>query len=324
MFDVDVQKDLKGFINGQIKKLYEEFKTKVQINKELCSLIRLDYQDDSMPNYKDSLVAHYYLLRYLPAYISEYYWIYNILLKKHNVPVNFSVLSLGSGNGLDYIALEFALQDKYKKNSRKNIKQKIFHQGVDILTWPINYSHNSVFEKKNDAIVKPCFQEMDFATFKINELQPDIIIFPKSFWEIYSNCTHNSLKIFFENWNTKKKIFWIIVAYKDSIAGDEKYKIKEIIKNTWMEKFYSWDSCKSEKSELPDGEGRWEDGLQRILGDWNYSQEIIKYLREVFQGCSKKNQNNCCDTKKCPHEGKDPILSINYMNWEIFTFTRKS
>jgi hypothetical protein len=64
---------LSQFIETTIQTIYTDFISELTKMKDLCSLTELHYNDKYIPDYSKSEVQQFYLLRYFPAYVAEYF-----------------------------------------------------------------------------------------------------------------------------------------------------------------------------------------------------------------------------------------------------------
>lgn len=135
------------------------------------------FDGGNIPDYSELIIQEYYLLRYLPAYTTEYYLIYSELLEK-NFLNNINVISLGAGCGMDSRGLNFAIQDS-------NYKLPVAYTGLDKVEWEywdnLNIDNYNLFSRDLSAIDK--FIGKDY----------NVIMFPKSIGE-FNNFTFNNLK----------------------------------------------------------------------------------------------------------------------------------
>ena len=88
-----------------------------------------------VPDYTNPITASYYQLRYACGYAFEYYCMYRLLLgwMQQSGCNRLSIASLGCGVGLDYYALNRALEDSGADDWMKPINQdESFWHGVDL------------------------------------------------------------------------------------------------------------------------------------------------------------------------------------------------
>ena len=84
----------------------------------------------NIPDYSKPEIQQLYLLKYFPAYLIEYYEIFNDILKYKFIALPFNVLSVGTGCGIDYWGLEFALRDHGMDSA-----DYVYYTGIDKIPW---------------------------------------------------------------------------------------------------------------------------------------------------------------------------------------------
>lgn len=141
----------------------------------LGKLRGLSFGDNCHPsNYDDPYVSSYYALRYEAGYAFEYSQIYGMLLdvmRQQAEEAPFDVLSIGSGQGLDYWGLRYAL-------SKRGLDQlKIGWHGVDLETWPDHILDDGV------ALYSDGIDVCDLLA-GIDKLDVKVLMFPKVICEM--------------------------------------------------------------------------------------------------------------------------------------------
>lgn len=135
----------------------------------------LSFGDNCHPsNYDDPYVSAYYSLRYEAGYAFEYSQIYGMLLdimRQQAEEAPFDVLSIGSGQGLDYWGLRYAL-------SKRGLDQlKIGWHGVDLETWPDHILDDGVALYSDGVDVRDLLAGVD-------RLDAKVLMFPKVICEM--------------------------------------------------------------------------------------------------------------------------------------------
>ena len=143
--------------------------------KLLRKFKEFSFGDDKHPqNYKDPYVIAYYALRYELSYAFEYAQIYGLLLdieRNENGSSPFDVLSFGSGQGIDYWGLRYALS----KRGAENLQ--IGWHGVDLETWPDHILEDGVAQYSDNTDV------CDFIRGE-SSLRAKVLMFPKVISEL--------------------------------------------------------------------------------------------------------------------------------------------
>lgn len=136
----------------------------------LDKLKELTFGDNRHPNsYGDPYVSAYYTLRYEAGYAFEYSQVYgllidNMLQERESTP--FGVISIGSGQGLDYWALRYAL-------AKRGLDwPSVAWRGIDLERWPDHILEDGVAEYLDGTDVRDVLGGMNY-------LDAKVLMFPK-------------------------------------------------------------------------------------------------------------------------------------------------
>jgi hypothetical protein len=169
---------MERFIETKMAEVIQDFKASVEEKGCLCDLKTLTYEGGKTPDYSQAFVQQYYMLRIFPAYLFEYFSIYQKILEKKLVTPPLNVISIGCGCGVDYYGLDHAL--RYHRKYAPGLR----YTGVDVVRWKYRDKlgrDDSVFFLKKDISEWGELDETDY----------NIIMFPKSIGEFPSTVfTH--------------------------------------------------------------------------------------------------------------------------------------
>lgn len=184
----------------------------------LNDLKELSFGDDYHPrNYQDPFVNAYYTLRYELGYAFEYSQVYGLLLslaqqQKESLP--FDVMSIGSGQGLDYWGLRYAL-------SRCGANQpEVAWQGVDLESWPDHVLEDGVAQYSDDVDVRDVLGGM-------NSLDVKVLMFPKVISELQGE-TIDYIISWLERVTYTRDVHYLCFAHterKSLDPSDSKHKV---------------------------------------------------------------------------------------------------
>jgi hypothetical protein len=88
---------MQDFIRKKLKEIYDDFEELAKHRGCLCDCGSFTYAEGSPPpDYANPLVQAHYLLRYLPAYLAEWWEVYDRLLNKTVVYDEVSIRPLGA------------------------------------------------------------------------------------------------------------------------------------------------------------------------------------------------------------------------------------
>jgi hypothetical protein len=280
-------------INSYISKVKSDFDTK-SANKCFCTLKDANFESNKF-DYNDEWHRLLYLLRYFPAYLCEYKYIYSLIARGLGVSTDFRVISIGCGCMVDYYGLVL-----YRNKNTSNIT----YYGVDVIDWGYKDTWGNV----------NCFFSLQSISQTPNAILEDcnIFMFPKSL----SDIPDAEFDIFIQNisnCNLNKQEVIIASSCMDrGFAHDERRYRK--IYEAFVAKGYVCDNYSTTR-EL----GAWEKGsLTRIDPQFKYPDDILASILKLNENCKNyiATQNNCkgdCKDKL----GRYPILNGKYLSYQI-------
>ena len=231
---------IKRMLNRDINMLWERLENK---QNEWCNL-NLNLNTKS---YEDLYNQHYYLLKYYPAYFTEYYHIWKIFFETYNKK-HINILSIGCGAGIDFIAFTHILRIK-------NLKYQYF--GIDSIEWK---DRNRVFDFTQ--------QEVQNLTKKDFE-NVDLIVFPKILTELENEELENLADKIINSYITDD------VFNRNKVEGIDKF---QIICEKLKYKGYKLVSTKCEEFEAISNR---EQGLRSEYSFFVYPDEIMSNFKKI-------------------------------------------
>lgn len=274
--------------------LIEDFLNTVYTNflgKEWCDLNSTALNVD---NYEDECQQEYYLLKYFPAYLAEYYDAYSELFKIYNKK-NINILSIGCGAGIDYYAL----------NTIKD-KPMIDYFGIDLIDWKY----------------RPDFS---FAQLNINDLDSeyfdnvDLIVLPKILTELEDEEI-NHLATIIVNSNLPNEIYFLNSYITDDsndssrVDGISKFEIicEELIKNNF--------SISGDNSCLQYTYFKGNAGIRKYIPTFVYPNDKKDFLCNLKSNCIELEEFDD-DCMKC-NIGEYPMMNSKYIAYNVIKFVK--
>lgn len=157
-----------------MNEIYDDFMLELDEVKYYCDLKGLRYDGSNIPDYNNPLIQKYYLLRYMPAYLTEYYLMYKKMFKLNFLDLNPNpnIISFGCGCGIDLWGAKFARDKNFPEID-------ISYTGIDMVDW--DYRDNLDIEEA--YFINKDINEIE----RLDEYNYNIIIFPKSIGEFDTN-----------------------------------------------------------------------------------------------------------------------------------------
>jgi len=280
--------------------LIEDFLNTVHTNflqKEWCVLnnttLHIDY-------YQDVCQQEYYLLKYFPAYLAEYYIAYKSFFEKMYSSSSLNVVSIGCGAGIDYYALSL-FPDKIIDN----------YTGIDIVDW----------EYKPDFM----FINSDIIDINHNILDnTNLFVLPKILTELLDD-TVSILADKIISAHLPNEIYFLVSYITnesnngDKVAGKDKFKIicDRLIDSGWKlsyDNILDKDNKCSQHLFLKE-----EKGIRGYINDFVYPQEIIDLLMQLKQNCSQLNTKVECNG--CSIDTY-PMMNSKYIAFNVIKFVK--
>jgi len=278
-------------INNFLNNVHTNF-----LQKEWCGLNATGL---TVANYQNSCEEEYYLLKYFPAYLAEYYIEYKAFFEKMYSHDSLNIVSIGCGAGIDYHSLSLF----------PNIQ--INYTGIDVVDWQY----------------RPDFQflHQDISTIDSSILDDtDLFVFPK----ILTELSDDTVLIMAEKIvdATLPNEIYFLVSYitdessnKDRVNGKNKFKIvcDTLIDNGWKlspENILDKDNSCSQHLFLKE-----EKGIRGYLKDFVYPPNISELLINLKQNC-----NNLDTKNECIHCNINtfPMMNSKYIAFNILKFIK--
>jgi hypothetical protein len=278
------------FMNKKMRIIFNDFIKNLDNEKNYCKLKSFNFCSNNLPNYNESIIQQYYLLRFLPAYFVEYFHIYSRLLGENFINNKYNILSIGCGCGLDFWGIKFA-------SELNNSKTEIAYTGMDIVEWEYWDS---------------CDEE-----------EYNIIIFPKSVGEFDCDSFVN-LKESLKNTSFKKDRIAIIASLRSSRIEADKGRMKDIIKIFENVHGYkslndvNYHTCFNKK------DNGYDYRINDIVNGFEYPSYIKEYMNKFYTSCQgyKQNQDKCCE-QACENVfNRVPITTMSQVNYQIIKLER--
>lgn len=289
---------MKSFIQSKMDEIFQDFINDINGMQTLCDLKTLRFNGGIIPNYNESYIQRLYLLRYFPAYLIEYYYMYGTLLNLNFIKFPLNILSIGSGCGLDYYGLVFAL-----KHRGISINENLNYTGIDIVDW-----------KYKDDLGNPnCrYIQTDINNFKIiSENNYNVIIFPKSIGEFDTESFNKLLNTLEETLFLENDIC-ILSSLREMHSEIDIERMNQII-NVFGNKNYVCNNPDinyyffREKQTL----------FEAFPDNFTFPSYIIDFLKELLFNCPFyiKNGDSCFDD--CKDLNRWPILRTDHIQYQI-------
>ena len=201
---------MERFIERKLRKVFRDFQQEADSVGGLCACKDLTYEGGNRPDYKSALVQQYYMLRYFPAYLAEYYLMYKHMLQERFLGESLKVISIGSGCGIDCWGLYFAICDSGGDPKRVN------YTGIDIVKW----KYQEILHIDNSYFINKDITEWT----KLDENDYNVIVFPKSIGEFSDKDFNIVCDIFVNTDFSEKRICGLCSLMDIGKEGDAEWQ----------------------------------------------------------------------------------------------------
>ena len=280
---------MKNIVTTYLDKAYNDLKTTLaQNNQSNCELSKFSF-NNSLPNYTLPINCQFYILKYFPAYLAEYKYIYDMLnyFNFNQFIEQYKVLSIGCGCGIDLLALYL-----------HQLKTPDFkYTGIDIVDW--NYRNLFLSQNDNIRFIQADISKFIFANFE----KTNVIFFPKSIGELSASVFQNFINNF-SKINFQSKRIAVLISAINPVEDFRKYcEVLSIIKNAG----YDYIPDRNGKKEINNMYNINEEyyGINTVVSDFDYPMNIKNNTPQLNQICT-----NCDSTlkKSCPLNDS-PVLT---------------
>jgi hypothetical protein len=292
---------MKTYIDKFMCTVFNDFRENVN-NEVLCNLKEFSFKNGHSPDYTQEKNQQLYLLRYFPAYLTEYKYLYKKIIEDTHLE-SINVLSIGCGSFIDFYGLIFAI--KFYSVYLPYIPVKYI--GIDVIDW----KYKDDFSNQKVSFVCDSIEN-----FRLNN--PDdtnVLIFPKSLSELSDDVLDSFISNISITEFISKRIYVISSVMNKGFTADE-VKCKKII-NAFHDIGYL---CKNYKSpqEIKDKEA-----LCYFDCDFYYPDEVKEYLTTLSSKCIKYIENNENCQTNCKKLDRCPILKTNNISFQINLLERE-
>lgn len=290
------------FIDCELLNIYMDFRESISNCENLCDLKEWMFAEQVI-NYKELKRQQLYLLRYMPAYLIEYYWLYKKWLNELPDQLPIKLLSVGCGWMIDYFSLVFAIRDTQQKRSAR-------YSGLDCVTWnriPAKYPEVDRFIIRTS--IESFVPDQNF-TF-------NAVSFPRSFEEM----DLESLLKFVENLfkaNRQDRLVSVILMASTYLSHKKIHEKINGIEATMNE--IGFDLVSESQMWMP----HLNENLDHLVPGFNYSLEIKAFLNALHQRCPMRMLHRSTSETQCKQKLNRKPKSLNAdVYYEIMIFRRE-
>lgn len=301
---------MQEFIKSKLETVYSDFCEAAENSEGLCALKKFSFAGGGSPDYADPLVRKYYMLKYFPAYLAEYYLMYSKLIRNKFLPEDdIDILSIGCGCGVDYWGFHFSAKKRLKDNFRSTSS----YTGYDIIPWEYREDIDNVNVKFFNSDIG------DVKNLHSGKFAYNLIVFPKSISDLPEEAFKKLLKAFEA---TKFKRYKIAILCSLMLDDDaQEYDWKRLNKIIEIMKEKHGYTCEDDLDTYYTGPDP-KKGLRKAVPNFVYGLDIDSTISSTLNHCPNFIDNDESCKPNCSDINQQPILTQKYVNYAIRRLTK--
>lgn len=298
--------NVKEFIDNKMDEIFNDFQEYLNDEDRYCRLKDFRFNNGHTPEYSNELIQQYYLLKYLPAYFTEYCCIYDDIINSNFLDEDYNILSIGCGCGIDLWGAKFATEDS---------DIDIRYTGLDIVDWRYwdSVGIEEVYYLNNDI------NELE----ELDEEEYNIIMFPKSIGELDGD-TFKKLKDAISNSNFSKDKLIIASSIRNTRAWYDEKRTNEVI--SIFENKHGYSNLDSDTGyiQFEKKSNGYDYRISDILEDIEYPEEIKTWLTNFYMECQgyKENDDTFCEKACSDVFTRKPVTTVSQVAYKIIRLER--
>lgn len=295
---------MRSFIDAKLRQVLSDFDQSAAQAKGLCACKGLTYASGHTPKYSDPLVQQIYMLRYFPAYLVEYYLMYQQLLWTNFMSGKFKILSIGCGCGVDLWGLYFAL-----RKQGGDCAALIDYTGIDLAPW-----------QYFDDLGLPTARFIRRDITSLNRLKRsdyNVVVFPKCIGEFPPGVFNKICDIIKQSLFQENRVCGLCSLMDKGCSYDETRfsRVAQTLQTTHGFEL------------LDENDTHWhvpkKCGLKAICKGFDYPEDILNSVKANLDKCQTNTANGHSCEKDCDEQlNKSPILTTSYVKYQMLRFER--
>lgn len=284
--------------------VFNDFREELSTMDKMCLLKTLGFEGDHLPDYEIPVIQQLYLLRYFPAYIVEYYRMYEKLIDYNHIGNVARVISIGTGCGIDYCALEYVLQD-----NETSCAESVIYTGIDKVDW----LYREHFDNPDCA-----YYNMDLTEW--TELDRDdynVICFPKSIGEFSESTFEYLLDIIRKTDFTEDRI-GLVASIRNSRSS---FDVKRLLRVAKVLQQTHGFRCINPKHNFwytkePMAFNKYAPEL------FYYPDEVKEFITNLIDECGEYDGRYSCEDDCGSRLNRWPILKTTQLKYHVKLFEK--
>jgi hypothetical protein len=273
----------------------------------LCDCKSFSFQNGSSPNYSNSDIQKLYLARYAAAYYAEYHSVFELeILPKLNTK-SPTVLSIGTGVGLDLAAMVHCLRQHEPSASPIMI-------GVDRVEWD---AAAAVFGGIGGTFCQADLSAPD-SLDRFDGTEFDLIVFPRSLGEIHSAIQEKLIQAL-SRIQCRDQHWVVSFARKEGNYLNQDMQAFRQIAAHWNEKGFSTSTNFDQYTEFSSSKA-WRTVCSPW---WDYPSSVYDGLEGFQSLCSQLGVCGISGSCRDVFSRMRPMMKSGYSRWQVAEFTRK-
>lgn len=287
---------MRTLINDMMRLVLDDFKDNLKGLDRFCELKDVRFNGNNTPDYQSVVQQQYYLLRFFPAYLAEYYLIYREILVSGRLGAPMEVLSLGCGCGIDYYALYLAARDLHL-----TLEDVFGYTGVDVAPWRYQHNYGSPPAK---------FSKLDAERLYLNGCSNNVFVFPKSIGEIAPD-DFGTIENVFRHGSFDADQLCLVASLRNRDCATETHRVDRLVHVLETQHNYQCLDVFEGVQHL--GAPQFAD----LCEGFCYPQNARDFITSLRRRCPRFRSGKCAGTPECTDLDRQPILYTSYSHYII-------
>ena len=295
-----LSREMRQYLHERIFSIFRDFCATTADWENLARLRDCSYRGGHIPDYLQPAIQQLYLLRYFPAYFMEYYFIYLQILREGFLQAPYRIASFGTGSGVDYCGLEFALRER-----GTSAREAAAYVGYDRVSWMYRETfgnHRCRFFREDITAMEPRWASAN------------LLIFPMSVGEFSDIAWDRVIQMFSQCVFRADRLLLVATLRETSSQLIDIPRMRELAEVL----------CSSQDFSTEDNvtacEGFGSDrSFAELHAGFAYPRLVRQYLKQLESHCARQACDGVCSN--CQSQ-RQPITRTRYVRYQVLHLQR--
>lgn len=300
--------EAREFLESKEIELLRDFRSELAALDSYCLLGDMNFAGCHLPDYRRRVIQQYYLLRFLPAYFVEYRRMFQRIIQRGFVQPDYRVLSLGTGCGLDYFGLMFAVAEACSPAaSLQAAAETVSYTGIDRVDW----AYREDFGNAHCAYLQRDLTRME----ALPAADCNILMFPKSVGEFDEDGWRKLCQLMARTQFSADRLV-LAASLREMRCLPDSGRVEELVTFLCQSQGYRVAAAPIESRAGMRGDGHFSD----YCPDFFLLPEVKTVTKNLFQRCPQA----AVPGHVCHCEGRWPISKFSHVEYRIIELIKEA